>query len=99
MTGFVDDVMVQLADPLQLTELVAPATDPTHERLKQLFAEAYTLPFATLHDVDPVAVDLVEFQRPLFPPTRVTGTWMQKIPSHTQTDFSYEGVDAFVPTW
>ena len=99
MTGFVDQMMVKLQDPTQLEDLVVPAADPTHQRLRQLFGEAYALPFATLHDVVSVDVDAVEFQRPLFPPKRLSGTWLQTIPAHTRTDVSYEGLDGLAPEW
>jgi hypothetical protein len=99
VAGFVDEVMVRLQDPAQLVDLVAPASDPTHERLKRLFAQVYSLPFASLHDVVSVDVDSVEFQRPLFPPKRLAGTWLQTMPNHVQTDVSYEGVDGLTPEW
>jgi hypothetical protein len=99
VAGFVDEVMMRLQDPTHLTDLVAPVSDPTHERLKRLFAETYSLPFATLHDVVSVEVDSVEFQRPLFPPKRLAGTWVQTTPTHVHTDVSYEGVDGLTPEW
>jgi hypothetical protein len=99
VAGFVDEVMVLLQDPAELADLLAPASDPTHQRLKRMFAAAYSLPFATLHDVVDIDVDATEFQRPLFPPKRLAGTWLQTIPTHVHTDVTYEGVDGLTPEW
>ena len=99
MSAFLDKAMLSLNDPANLRELVAPAADPTHQRVRQLFATVYALPSATLHDVTRVDVLASEFQRPLFPPRRLTGTWTQTIPSHTRTDILYEGLDGLAPEW
>lgn len=99
MSAFVDAVMLRLSDPANLQELVAPAADATHHRIRALFAAAYALPFATLHDVLRVEVLATEFQRPLSPPRRLAGTWTQTIPSHARTDILYEGQDGLTPEW
>lgn len=99
MSAFVDKVMLDLSDPAKLRELVSPATDTTHQRVRQLFATVYALPFATLHDVLEVSVLDSDLQRPLFPPRRLAGTWTQTTPSYTRTDVLYEGQDGFVPQW
>jgi hypothetical protein len=99
MSAFADTVMLRLNDPANLQELVAPAADATHQRVRELFAATYALPFATLHDVLRVEVLASEFQRPLFPPRRLAGTWTQTIPSHARTDILYEGQDGLTPEW
>jgi hypothetical protein len=99
MSAFVDTVMLDLSDPAKLRELVSPATDTTHQRVRQLFATVYALPFATLHDVLEVDVLESDFQRPLFPPRRLAGTWTQTMPSYSRTDVLYEGLDGLVPEW
>jgi hypothetical protein len=99
MSAFVDTVMLELSDPTKLRELVAPAADPTHRRVRQLFATVYALPFAVLHDVVEVDVLDSDFQRPLFPPRRLAGTWTQTTPSYSRTDVLYEGLDGLAPEW
>lgn len=99
MSAFVDKVMLDLSDPAKLSELVSPAADTTHARVRQLFAIVYAMPFATLHDVLTVDVLETDFQRPLFPPRRLAGTWTQTAPSYTRTDVLYEGLDGLVPEW
>jgi hypothetical protein len=99
MSAFVDKVMLDLSDPAKLSELVSPAADTTHTRVRQLFAIVYAMPFATLHDVLTVDVLETDFQRPLFPPRRLAGTWTQTTPSYTRTDVLYEGLDGLVPEW
>jgi hypothetical protein len=99
MSAFLDKQMLALSEPANLRELVAPAADTTHQRVRQLFATVYALPSATLHDVTQVDVLASEFQRPLFPPRRLTGTWTQTVPSHTRTDILYEGLDGLAPEW
>src|SRR5207344_2135682 len=54
---------------------------------------------ASVHDVINVEVLASEFQRPLFPPRRLAGTWTQTTPSYTRTDVLYEGLDGLVPEW
>jgi hypothetical protein len=99
MSAFVDKVMLDLSDPAKLSELVSPAADTTHARVRQLFAIIYAMPFATLHDVLTVDVLETDFQRPLFPPGRLAGTWTQTAPSYTRSDVLDEGLDGLVPEW
>jgi hypothetical protein len=99
MSDFVDRVMIGLSDPVKLRELVSPAADGTHQRLRLLFATVYRLPFAVVHDVISVEVLDTEFQRPLFSPRRLAGTWTQASPSYTRTDVLYEGLDVRAPEW
>jgi hypothetical protein len=91
--------MLGLSDPAQLRELVDPAADLTHQRVRQLFATVYALPFAALHDIVHVDVLMTDFQRPLFPPHTLAGTWTQTIPSHSRTDVIYEGLNGLSPEW
>lgn len=99
MSTFTDKAMLNLSDPAQLRELVDPAADTTHQRVRQLFAMVYALPFATLNGVASVDVLTTEFQHPLFPPRTMAGTWTQTVPSHTRTDVVYEGRDGLTPEW
>jgi hypothetical protein len=92
-------MLLDLSDPAKLKALVAPATDTQHERVKALLDVAYDMSWATLHDVTDIDVEGVELERPLFPPQRVYGTWMQTIPSHTRTDVSFEGLNGVTPAW
>jgi hypothetical protein len=91
--------MLSFSDPAQLRELVDPAADTTHQRVRQLFAAVYALPFAALHDVVSVDVLMSDFQRPLFPRRTLTGTWTQTIPNLARTDLSYEGLTGLPPEW
>jgi hypothetical protein len=99
MSVFVDKVMLNLSDAEALRDLLAPPDDAAHERIKQLFAAVYALPFAVVHDVTQVEVLASDFQRPLFPPRRLAGTWTQTTPSLTRTDVQYEGLDGLNPEW
>jgi hypothetical protein len=99
MSTFVDQAMLSLSDPAQLRELVDPATDSTHQRVRQLFSAVYALPFAALHDIVQVDVLMTDFQRPLFAPRTLSGTWTQTVPSHVRTDVMYEGLTGLSPEW
>ncbi|HMN31286.1 MAG TPA: hypothetical protein PKE45_24255, partial [Caldilineaceae bacterium] len=83
-----DQLLVQFRDPTQLTQLLAPASDATQARLHTLLGAVYEMPFATIHDIRNLQVAQIEFQKPLFPPERLTGTWQQTIPSYTRTDLN-----------
>lgn len=99
MSDYADRVMLSLSDPVNLRELVSPATDGTHQRVRLLFATVYQLPFAAVHDVISVEVLDTEFQSPLFSRRRLAGTWTQTSPSYTRTDVLYEGLDVRAPVW
>jgi hypothetical protein len=99
MSVFTDRVMVNLSDPARLRELVVPATDTSHQRLRQLFARVYSLPSGVLHSVLEVAVSGIEFQRPLFPAMRTSGTWTRTQPAHSRTDIRHDGIDLRAPQW
>ena len=99
MSTFVDKTMISLSDPAKLRELVDPAADTTHQRVRQLFAVVYALPFAAVHDIVHVDVLMSDFQRPLFSPQTLAGTWTQTIPSYVRTDVMYEGLAGLSPDW
>ena len=94
---FVDTVMLDLSDPAALRNLVFPPGDAA--RVRQLLATAYALPAAVLHDVVAVEVLDVEFQWPLYPPQRWTGSWTQTMPSSLRTEVAYERADRRDPAW
>ncbi|MCB9107932.1 MAG: hypothetical protein H6633_27315 [Anaerolineales bacterium] len=98
MSTFVDQLLLQFGDPTHLVQLLAPPNDPDHTRLRGLVEAVYDMPFATLHAIRDVQVRRTEFQRPLFPPGRLTGTWQQTIPSYTRSDISLEQ-QPFAPLW
>jgi hypothetical protein len=99
MSLFVDQAVLRFSAPARLIELLAPAGDPTHIRLRSLLDAMYDLPFATLHDVFDVEVRRIELQRPLFSPDRTHGNWTQTIPSHIRTDVVYESLNDAEPVW
>jgi hypothetical protein len=99
MSVFVDRMLLKLSDPAQVRDLLAPASDTTHARLRTLLAAAYDFPFAVLHDVLDVAVTSVELQRPLLPNRRTQGTLTQTIPGYIRTDAVYESRDTAAPLW
>jgi hypothetical protein len=99
MSAFVDKMLLQLSDPASLADLVAPAADPQHQRLKSLLQVVYDVSWATLHDVTKVEVTSVEFERPIFPPKQTYGTWTQTIPTHTRTDVYYQELSSCGPEW
>ena len=99
MSLFVDQLLIKFSDPIQLIELLTPASDPTRTLLRTLLDAMYDLPFATLHDVLDLEIRQIEIQRPLFPPSRTRGTWTQTIPSQTRTDVAYETMNEIEPVW
>ena len=99
MSVFTDRVMVSLSDPARLRELVVPGEDTAHQRLRRLLSRVYSLPSAVLHSVLDVAVSGIEFQRPLFPAMRTSGTWTQTQPAHSRTDIRHDRLDLRAPQW
>ncbi|MEJ3748611.1 hypothetical protein WEI85_35690 [Actinomycetes bacterium KLBMP 9797] len=99
MSAFADRVMVSLTDPAHLRELVAPAADAGHQRIRRLFARVYSLPSAVLRDVLTIEVASTEFQRPLFPRRHTSGTWTRTQPDHRRTDIASDEVDLRAPHW
>jgi hypothetical protein len=99
MSLFADRLLLQLGDPVQLVQLLAPAGDPGRTRLRGLLAAAYDLSFATIHDVPEVAVRRREMERPIFPLTQTSGTWTRTNPSYMRTDVAYQELNGAEPTW
>jgi hypothetical protein len=91
--------MVDLSDPVKLRDLIDPPADTTHQRVRELLAAVYTLPFAAIDDVTGVEVVESRLQRPLFTPRRLAGTWTQTQPSLARTDVVYEGLGRLDPEW
>ncbi len=100
MSLFVDQLLLQLSDPAQLIQLLAPATDMNHARLITLLRAVYDFQFATIQGVvgDPKVLQ-VEPERLLLTTHRTQGTWTQTIPSYGRTDVLYEGSDKLEPIW
>ena len=99
MSLFVDQLLLRLSDPAQLTQLLAPVGDTSHVRLRTLLSAVYELPFATIHDVRDVQIRRTVFQQPLFPPQYERGTWTQTTPDYTRTDVVHEVIDWQKPVW
>src|SRR6266567_813650 len=99
MSLFVDQLLVQLSDPAQIVQLLAPATDTNHTRLLTLLHAAYNFQFVTIHDVRNVTVQQVELQKLLLTTHRTQGTWTQTIPTYMRTDVFYESSDKLEPIW
>jgi hypothetical protein len=108
MSAFVDGWMLQLADPSNWLALLAPspapASDPSHLRLRTLFSSVYQLSATAI--VQDVTTDAVKTQvrnlvieRPVFPPKRVQGTWTQTSPTYTRTDVAFDGAPDSQPIW
>ena len=62
MSLFIDQMLLQLSDPAQLVQLLAPSTDTKHTGLLTLLNTVYGFQFATIHDVHNVTVQQTEFQ-------------------------------------
>jgi hypothetical protein len=99
MSLFVDRLLVQLSDPVRLSQVLLPAIDPAPTRVRRLVDAAYAFPFATVQDVNLVTISRIETEQPIFPPQRTRGTWTQTIPSHQLTDVAYEGDGPLQPFW
>jgi hypothetical protein len=99
MSLFTDRLLLQLGDPAQLAELLAPAADPSRARLRVLLAAVYDFPFASIHDVQEIQVRRREIERPIFPLTHTSGTWTRSTPSYTRTDVAYQALNGAEPTW
>ena len=99
MSLFTDRLLLQLGDPAQLTELLAPAADATRARLRALLAAVYDFPFASIHDVQDIEVHRREIERPIFPLSHTSGTWTRTTPSYTRTDVALQELNGGEPTW
>ncbi len=99
MSVFVDQLLLQLSDPTQLIQLLAPTTDTNHTRLLTLLKAVYNFQYATIHDVRNITVQQIELQKLLLTTHRTQGTWTQTIPNYTRTDVLYEKSDKLEPLW
>lgn len=100
MSGFVDKLLLQLSNPEQFSQLLAPDADTNHTRLITLLRGVYNFEFASIHDVvGPVQVNQIEVQRLLLTTHRIQGTWAQTIPNYTHTDVFYESSGKLEPIW
>jgi hypothetical protein len=99
VSDFADRMMIGLADPAGLRDLLAPAADATHDRIRRLLAAQYALPSAVVHDVVDVTVLDTEAQRPLFLPRRHSAVWTTTQPGYARTDVLADGVDLRAPYW
>jgi hypothetical protein len=97
--SFVDRLLVQFRDPAKVVAMLAPPADPTNSRLKGLLEAVYDQPFAVVRDIRNPTIRGVEFERPIDPPRRRRGTWMQTAPVYMRTDVSYEDRDTSGPIW
>jgi hypothetical protein len=108
MSAFVDQWMLQFSDPSKWLALLAPspapASDPSHLRLRTLFSAVYQLPATAI--VQDVTTDAVKtqvrslvIQRPVFAPKRVQGVWTQTSPTYARTDVAYDGSPDSQPIW
>jgi hypothetical protein len=97
MSEFVDAMLVRLTRPEGLRELLLPASDTGRQRVKQVFAEVYHLPFAAVHDVSDVTVVSNRCQHPAFGSRRTTGSWLQSLPGVSRGDFALAGREG--PRW
>ncbi|WP_225731773.1 MULTISPECIES: hypothetical protein [unclassified Nocardia] len=99
MAGLVDTVLLRLATASGVHDLVFPANDTGHTRIRTLFTSVYQLPFAVIHDVTAVDVAGIVCARPLYPVVRRTGNWTQTMPGHIRTDVDIVGSDGVAPQW
>lgn len=99
MSLFVDRLLLQLSDPAQLRQLLAPADDTGHTRLLTLLNTMYNLEFAKIHDVQDVSVQQSESERLFLTMHQTRGVWRQTTPGHQHTDIVYEGSDKLEPIW
>lgn len=97
MSGFTDSVMLRLNAPGALPGLLLPGGPAGLDRVRQLVGTLYGLPAAAVHAVAQLEVVAAEFQRPLFRPRRLAGSWIRTAPAHERTEVLYEGRDAAAP--
>src|SRR4051812_18383706 len=96
---FLDHMLLHLADPVQLTQVLAPADDVGQTRLRILLDAMYDLPFVVLHQVTDLQVRQIEREHPLFRPWHTRGTWTQTMPGYLRTDVTYDRLDLAEPAW
>lgn len=99
MSLFVDQMLVSLSDQTALTQLLDPAGDVNHDRMRALIGSMYDTPHARIHEVRSVQISRVERARPLFSAREKRGTWTQTTPDYARTDVQWEDVDRLTPLW
>jgi hypothetical protein len=99
VSTFVDTMLVRLARPEGLRQLLLPADDPARQRVRALFAEVYQLPFAAIHEVLDVTVTSSQCQRPVFGSRRTNGSWLQTLPGTSRGDLNFDSADGRNPHW
>ncbi|MEV4559247.1 hypothetical protein AB0K51_19970 [Kitasatospora sp. NPDC049285] len=97
MSSFTDALMLRLDAPGGLPGLLLPAGPTGLARVRQLAGTLYGLPAAAVHEVAKLEVAEAEFQRPLFRPRLLSGSWIRTSPAHERTEVLYEGRDAAAP--
>jgi hypothetical protein len=98
MSQFVDRLLVQFNTPANLLQVLDPAADATHARLRALLDAAFVFEFATIHDITTVAIAATEMERPIAPLQQSSGVWTQTTPSYSRTDVRYERAET-APVW
>lgn len=98
MSLFVDGLLLQLSDPTQLTQLLAPASDTNNTRLLTLLKIMYDLQYITIHSVQDIKIT-IEAQRLLLTTHQTSGMWRPATPDNSHTDVTYEGSDKLEPIW
>jgi len=99
MSQLIDQLLLQFSDPVQLVQVLTPASDPQQMLLRTLIGAVYDLPFATLHQVQKVQVSHVTRQMPIVPLGSLSGFWQQTIPSYTRSDLRLEQQQSVAPLW
>lgn len=99
MSAFVDTTLVRLSTPEGLRQLISPAADVGHQRIRALFAAVYQLPFAVIHEVLEVTVASSECMRPVFAAPWARASWLQTLPGCSQGEVRFDGADVRDPHW
>jgi hypothetical protein len=97
VSAFVDATMLRLHAPDGVRDLLFPTGAGRLDRVRRLAVILHGLPAATVHDVLQVDLLTAEFQRPLFRPRLLGGTWTRTSPELSRTDVQYEGREAGAP--
>ncbi|MEV4838676.1 hypothetical protein AB0K05_29525 [Nonomuraea sp. NPDC049486] len=97
MSAFTDALMLKLHATCGVQDLLFPPGQQGLSRVRQLVGTLYGLPASSVHEVLEVEVLGARFQRPLFRPRLLTGTWTRTSPDHARTDVRYEGREAGTP--
>lgn len=91
--------MVRYLDSGNVDELLVPAADTTHQRVRALIGEVYETSLLTIESVDTVAVTDTAFQVPLVEPVSVSGTWEKVLPSSERALLRFEVPSLATENW